>query len=115
PDDRSPGNGWMIEGQAMWVGAELGPGESSVVPSHWRPYLDEPRTPLFQRTYDAIGFYARLADAGIDPWTVLDPMLRRSRATSDPRAIFAEAVPAGSQDRFFRSWATGYAREPGLG
>ncbi len=72
-------NSWVVEGQAEWVGetiaVELAGSSSHIGEGWWAPYLYAPKTPLITRSYDAIGFYARLGERGQDPWLVLDSMI----------------------------------------
>lgn len=103
---------WIVEGQADWVAESVlaspaGEGEDRIGRSGWKGYLLHPETPLFARSYDAIGFYAHLAESGGDPWRVFKAMLQ---APTD-RVAYAAAV-AGT-DHFLDSWASGYFR--GLG
>jgi hypothetical protein len=70
----------------------------------WDQYLSNPQTPLFQRGYDAIGFYAHMQESGISPFERLPAMLT---AGSDASAFTAAQV----DDRFLETWAGGYARQ----
>lgn len=107
-------NSWVVEGQAEWVGEtiaqEMSGSSSWIGAGWWRPYLLHPKKPLLIRTYDAIGFYARLQERGQDPWRVLDPMIT---ATNGVEAFHhaTDEIAIGFAD----SWATGYFRDPGSG
>ena len=57
---------WVIEGQAAWVGASM----VNIQKDYWIDYLQIPTMKLTKRNYDAIGFYAHLAETGTDPWSV---------------------------------------------
>jgi hypothetical protein len=99
--------GWLIEGQAEWVGAALRPtGEAQ----GWEGYILEPEKRLFARADDAIGFYADLMQAQINTWHVLIPMLQ----ADDTNVARFEASRATS-DQFLDTWASGYFREPTVG
>lgn len=109
-----PWGSWVEEGQAPWaakmVVQELGYSAVSTSSGSWRDYLLTPEKPLLSRVYDAIGFYAQLAQSGVDPWQRFIPMLR----TSNPLdAYHAAADPGGTA--FLDKWAAGYFREPTLG
>jgi hypothetical protein len=100
---------WLIEGQAEWVG-ETYAGGTSISGQWWQLYLTKPLTPLFQRSYDAVGFYAHLEESGIDPWKRFSPMLTAGGSA----AAYARAV-AGHEPAFLDSWAAGLAREAAWG
>jgi hypothetical protein len=99
---------WIAEGEAEWVGDTLYP-DAPNVPYGWLDYLEKPGAPLFTRAYSALGFYAHLSSAGIDPWTRLVPILE---ATSNEAAFTAAGADG---DPFLDSWASSYLREPGRG
>ena len=85
---------WIMEGQAEWAGEDVaGPGPDGA--DWWGAYLGSPQIPLFQRTYDAVGFYEHLAETGTSPWSVFDAMLA---ATTDSTAAFNAT---GAQDANF--------------
>jgi hypothetical protein len=99
---------WMVEGMAEWVGNSLaGSGEAAF--RNWQDYLTDPGRPLYTRSYDAIGFYAHLAESGIDPWRVFDPMFTAVQKGGND-AAFSAALAAGDATRFLDSWPSGFAR-----
>jgi hypothetical protein len=100
---------WLVEGQAEWVG-ETYAGGTSVSGQWWHRYLTTPLAPLFQRSYDAIGFYAHLAENGVDPWRQFASMLTAGGSA----AAYARAV-AGHEPAFLDRWAAGLSREAGWG
>jgi hypothetical protein len=102
--------GWVIEGQASWVGEKLTSGISTTKLRAWDRYLTIPYRPLTTRTYDAIGFYAHLEETGTDPWSIFRPMWN---AGADNIAIFNAAN--ASTDVFLDSWASGVLRQPNRG
>lgn len=67
---------WITEGQAEWVAQTIAPVSGAPVTHIWNEWLNNGSAALLDRSYDALGFYAVLEHAGIDPFTVLDPMLR---------------------------------------
>ncbi len=99
---------WIIEGQAEWAGEDIG-GPSSVGKNWWGTYLTEMDTSLWQRTYDAYGFYQHLSEEGIDPWGHFDAMLA---ATTNVDAFKAAGATA---DTFLDTWASGLYRDLSLG
>jgi hypothetical protein len=99
---------WIIEGQAEWAGEIVG-GASSAGKNWWGTYLTTPEERLYQRTYDAIGFYQHLAEEGIDPWQHFDAML----ATGGNDDAYKAAGAAS--DTFLDTWASGFYRDSNLG
>lgn len=67
------GPDWIYEGSAEWVGARVGGNDDS---TH---YLYEAwgnsTSSLFALDYAAIGFFWVIESMGVDPWTVIGPML----------------------------------------
>jgi hypothetical protein len=94
---------WLIEGEAEWVGATLVPFDDDF----WNAYLLDLTTPLFTRSYDAIGFYALMTESGIDTWHLLDPMLKVGSSAA------AYALAANSTLK--EDWASSLARQPSFG
>jgi hypothetical protein len=101
--------GWVIEGEAAWVGTDIG-GVDASNSRHWMRYLTNPPKSLFLRAYDAIGFFAHLAETGTDPWSVF-------RATwaagGDSPLAFRQAD--ADRDSFLDSWSSGLLRQPARG
>jgi hypothetical protein len=95
--------GWLIEGEAEWVGATLAPTELPV----WDAYLTDLGTSLFARTYDAIGFYAHMTNSGENTWHLLDRMLKASGSAA------AYNLAANKEVRL--TWASSLARQSGFG
>jgi hypothetical protein len=98
----------LIEGQAEWVGDALRPTAAAASP--WNGYIAKPGKALFERSYDALGFYAHIAQSGTNTWDVLISMLQ---AADDNPARY-EASGATS-DQFLDTWASGFFREPSVG
>lgn len=70
------GQDWIYEGQAAWVEVDL-TGPNDVVLGLYRSWFCD-ASPLTDRTYDAVGFYATLDEMGIDPWSIFPDMIGRS-------------------------------------
>jgi hypothetical protein len=103
-----PSMSWLTEGSAEWVG-ECYVGDCQTQGSErssvwWDTYLSKPETPLFQRSADAIGFFAHMQEGGISPFDRLPAMLTAGGLAS----AFAAAQ---GDDHFLETWAGGYARE----
>jgi hypothetical protein len=101
---------WYVEGAAMWAMTELGSG-STIESKDWLAYLDTPSSPLFGRTYDALGFFVHLAETGTDVWHKIMPM-GQALAGGGSAAGWRAAAPTPA---FLDSWGSGYAqgRYPG--
>lgn len=97
---------WIIEGEADWVGASVVPDAPLGAQDYW-DYLFKTDLPLFSRAYDAVGFYAHLNDAGIDPWGKLVPVLDAKSNTDAFTAAGADADP------FLDTWASSLLRDGG--
>ena len=100
----SSGASWVIEGGADWAGLEVS-GPTQLMSGHWNEYVAHPETPLFSRSYDAVGFFAHLKESGIDPWKVLLSMIN---ATDNP-GRYGNAV-GSDRPTFEDSWASGMFR-----
>lgn len=106
--DKATAPPWVIEGGANWAAAQVVPTSSYPAP-FWQRYLLIPSTPLFQQTYDAIGFWNHLREVSpIDTWTELRSALGRSSADA------LAQTDAGS-DAFLDSSASSLFRKPQFG
>jgi hypothetical protein len=112
----SPSDSWIFEGQAEWVGGDIaGDANTTYANDWWQRYLTTPGIPLFERSRDALGFYAHMSESGLEPWRRFQPMLQAIAAGSN-EAAYAVATPAGpASDHFHFSWASGYFRKASLG
>jgi hypothetical protein len=98
---------WYQEGGAEWVSYDIVGGP--IDGGFWTRYVDNPHRPLFQRTYDGVGFWADLAATGIDPWPKWKSIWQAY--DSEP----AWLVTGGEDDTFLNSWASGWFRDPARG
>ncbi|HEX4258868.1 MAG TPA: hypothetical protein VH089_27520 [Streptosporangiaceae bacterium] len=101
---------WYVEGVAMWTMAVLGSG-SSVQSKWWLAYLNTPRQSLFARAYDALGFFAHLAETGTDVWPEIVP-IGQAIIKGGNAAGWRAADPT---EAFLDSWGSGFSegRYPG--
>ena len=100
--------GWLVEGSAEWGSATL-VGPDRLEADLWPVYLKEPGTPLFKRTYDAIGFFAHLEETGHSPWSAF----AKAWGTRGNAAQFAAV--GGTASDVLDSWASGLTRETDFG
>ena len=99
---------WLKEGEAEWVGNTLVPPSDRIDSfSFWNRYLLDIGIPLFDRSYDAIGFFSLMTESGEDTWHLLDPMLRAGSS--------ADAYSLAANTTLRRDWASSLARQPELG
>jgi hypothetical protein len=107
---------WLIEGAASY-GMDLAMTQRSapapVGALFWARYFHTPSTPLFKRAYDAIGFYAHLAETGIDVMGRMPAAVGAGQGGSV--GVFDAFFSGASPDRFFSTWPTGLLRKPALG
>jgi hypothetical protein len=96
---------WLQEGIPIWVQTALAGGDVRAT-HYWTKYLPLDKTSLFKRTYDALGFYAQLANSGVNVWQRIDPMTQAYLNGGNAAAWQA----AGPGDAFLRTWASGHAR-----
>jgi hypothetical protein len=109
--DRAPK--WVKEGSAEWLAGMtmLELGKPALVA--WGPWLVKPKIDLFRRSYDAVGFFAMIQQAGVDGWARVRDTLSAAAAGGSP-AAFAAAT-AGLPEIFYARWGPGLIRDPSLG
>ncbi len=100
---------WVLEGGAEWAADAIHPFPPKNA-GWWRHYLNEPLTPLFKRSYDALGFYGHMAETGIDVWAIYKGMWTSGL---DSAAIFR--ATGADNDAFMDTWASGLLRQPARG
>ena len=97
---------WVSEGEADWVAEAItgGAGQPPPMIDFWDQYILGPGKTLYGRAYDAVGFFAQLAQIGIDPWTVLDATYKAGGAGSDAAFQASGANAPTFTDRWGSSW-----------
>ena len=99
---------WLIEGAAEWVESDFVTDPSTT--SNWLKYLENPSRPLFERTYDAIGWLGHLyPGGGVSPWKVLPAMIRVPGS-----AAAYDAATAGASPDFLDTEASVFFEVPRL-
>jgi hypothetical protein len=108
--------GWIMEGQAQWVGENIA-GPTFDGGAKWGSYLTTPEYSLFVREYDAVGFYQHMSEEGIDPWGRFDAMITAWEGGSSGSGANSDAFKAAGAlaDTFLDTWASGFFRDPSLG
>jgi hypothetical protein len=109
PAVRAP---YVEEGLTAWaagtVSQEVFGGPGGALGNVWPGYLLEPGEFLFNRSWDAVGFYSQLDEIEV-VWDVVDPMLR----AADAEAAWYRS--GGRTAAFWGVWAAGFFRDPGRG
>jgi hypothetical protein len=108
---------WLIEGSAEWAGATVtGAPADLTLSTNWLHWLCCPGATLFSRSYDALGFYALLDQAGVSPWSVLPAMYKSQSAGQSPSVNSRAAYHAAQVSaQMLDQWASSYERDAGLG
>ncbi len=91
---------WLLEGMADWAALTIRPVPWDVGSGNIRWYLDTPRTPLFSRTYDAVGFFGHAEQVLGDLW----PWIVRILAAPTSEGSYGWA--GGNGDAFLNSWSS---------
>lgn len=97
---------WVQEGTADWAATTIVPSPFALDNDFLElgKYFDHPRQSLFDRAYDASGFWGHVQDVTGDLWSVLPKVIR----ANDDRAAF---VAAGADDgAVLNTWASSYLR-----
>ncbi len=102
---------WLIEGGAQYVGDEAA-GAGPISKGWWKFYFATPQNALFDRSYDANGFFAHLANLGGDPEGAMPAAVAAVKSGGDEAALngFLQGT-SGVLD----SWAPSLVRKPELG
>ena len=102
---------WFTEGLAEWIAWTMVPPDSKT-DGWWRRYLHTPTRPLFKRSYDAAGFFARLTETGSNVWSAVDPMIDNWVPGPNANRRFNEAAweKLKPSRAFLQSWGSGFVR-----
>jgi hypothetical protein len=113
---------FVKEGAAQYAAAVLAGADGSI-PESWRLYFETPGTgqgrgqPLMLRSYDALGFYAHLANhlrsRSENIFAVMDRMVVRTLPGPHPELQALDAAVASGDATFLTSWAAGMWRKHG--
>ncbi len=92
---------WITEGMADWAALSVDPVPWTVGGGNLNTYLFSPKTPLFERSYDAVGFWGHVED-------VFPGLFKRAASVLNAgsnQASFSAAL-AGTDDAFLSSWGS---------
>ncbi len=102
-----PAPDWLIEGFASFVGEKVGVSIGAAAPNYWwDKWFKRAGVELYGRTYDALGFYAVVEEAGGDPIGHYITALE----TGDSSAAFHELI-GGVSDHFGTIWGATHFRQ----
>jgi hypothetical protein len=100
---------WIIEGLARWVDLQLFPGTTYAGSlANLTNFSETSGTGLFDRTYDAVGFWGHLQDVDPDLWDRI-PAILKAGADDQNTAAFIKAVgPAadGKRERVLSTYGS---------
>ena len=101
--------GWLHDGEATWVqNAIVTTASFDSMEQHWSGYVFGPKKHLFDRDYDAVGFFGHLSDVG-GITLVAQNLLPAFVAGVDKEDESAFAIAVGElEDKAFDSWASSY-------
>jgi hypothetical protein len=96
---------WIIEGLARWVDLTLYPATGKGGLKNLTEYYATPQKSLFDRSYDAVGFWAHLQDiSGGDLWHRIPNIIRAGVNFANQQA--ADAALGGQEETFLSSWGS---------
>lgn len=102
-----PIGAWIIEGTADWAALTVDPVAWDVGGGNLEAYIGSPHTPIYQRDYDAVGFWGHAQDTTSDLWLRIEKILD---AGSNAKAF---ALAGGTADAFLNTWGSSVVRFPG--
>jgi hypothetical protein len=96
---------WIIEGLARWVDLTLYPATTEGGLKNLTEYYATPKKSLFDRSYDAVGFWAHLQDvSGGELWHRIPDIIRAGVNYANQQA--ADAALGGQEETFLSSWGS---------
>jgi hypothetical protein len=95
---------WLIEGTAEWAAQSVDPIPSKPADAWQWEYIATPRTNLFERTYDAIGYWGHAQDIVGGLWSDMSTILN---AGSNDASFVAAGGPTNPS---LDSWGTSFFR-----
>jgi hypothetical protein len=95
---------WTIEGLARWVDLTLYPATGVGGLTNLTEYYETPKKSLFDRSYDAVGFWAHLQDISGDLWQRIPEILKAGVDYNNQKA--ADVALGGKEETFLSSWGS---------
>ncbi len=91
--------GWITEGTADWAALTVDPVSFAIGGGNLKTYIATPRTPLFTRSTDAVGFWGHAEDSIPGLWSRLTGILLSGQDSAK-----AYALAGGAATDFLDSW-----------
>ena len=95
---------WIGEGTADWAALSIDPVKYAVGGGNLTTYIGAPHTPLFERSYDAVGFWGHVDDTFPSLWS---RMLAILTVGTDQGSY---ALAHGTEDGLLTSWGSSLFR-----
>ncbi len=95
---------WITEGMADWAALSVDPVAYFHGGGNLEWYITTPHTPLFQRSYDAVGFWGHADDVVPNLWASIPAILN---VGSDAGAVH---IAGGDADGFLSTWGSSVFR-----
>jgi hypothetical protein len=97
---------WVMEGLATWAAFAVDPVNYPPAVQKILDYIADPHKVLFQRSYDAVGFWLHLEDLDHGPyfWSLIPAIVTGGGTTADFAASGANTSP------FWDSWGSSFLR-----
>jgi hypothetical protein len=103
----TPMPAWITEGTADWAALTIVPVTWETGGGNVKVYIGSPGTPLFQRSYDAVGFWGHVQD------TVPGLFNRFAAIFNATSSYTAFSATGASSSTFLDSWGSSFLRYPG--
>ncbi|MEO8466182.1 MAG: VWD domain-containing protein [Gammaproteobacteria bacterium] len=98
---------WLTEGEATWVEATLLSTTYRALQLAWRDYVSTPKGHLYDRSYNAIGFYGHLADVR-SAGAVASNLIPAYQAGKGSSGAAYGLLAGSSEDAMLDSWGSSY-------
>ncbi len=98
---------WVGEGTADWVALTVDAVPYSVGGGNVSTYVTAPQTPLFERSYDAVGFFGHVQDVYGNLWSRLRSIILAGGSASAFSNAGGESIP------FLNTWGSSVFHRPG--
>lgn len=95
---------WITEGMADWAALSVDPVAYFHGGGNLNTYINNPHTPLFQRSYDAVGFWGHAEDLVPNQWAGIPAILNAGSSEGSFHLAGADA------DEFLNSWGSSVFR-----
>jgi hypothetical protein len=99
---------WITEGMADWAALTVDPVSCFHGGGNFQTYINTPHTPLFQRSYDAVGFWGHAEDVVPNLWASIPAILNVGSSQG------AFHLAGGDDDAFLTDWGSSVFRDNGF-